>query len=284
MNPVARFAAAALAVALTPQIARAEGPPLSSVQVYCQPGSLNNCFAFAFSSEDGHLTYYLQNLQGSIEPGGSPFRIRTIEIENQNAVYGPDKSGLPIIQYRVTDPSGAPVQIVPSLFSLEGDVRRDENSLEDVSGVGDRFHRIYSTNSGGIYGCATPYTSDLAQRLFNIAQTCIPTGLDGFLRFDFTAFLFQNNGGGTFGDLIGAATFEDFYINIQGCNVVVGARSGVPASRGTDCSTNISYASLLGGTTTVPEPATMTLLATGLAGMMGGARLRRRTAKAPRAD
>ena len=43
MHALNRLALAAAAVALAPQIAHAEGPPLGRVKVYCQPGSINNC-------------------------------------------------------------------------------------------------------------------------------------------------------------------------------------------------------------------------------------------------
>ena len=260
MTHTIRFAAAALLVALAPHGARADTPPLSAVQVYCQPGSLNNCFAFAFSSADGHITYYLQNLQGSIAPDGSPFAIRQILLEDRAATQA---SGLDM-HFREITPSGAPIANVTTLFSLDGSVRRDKSDLYIDSNALPYLQRIYLANTGAIYGCDTPYTGpdgDFFQTEFSIAQTCIPSGLDGFLRFDATAFLYD-----THGNLIRPGSMDDLYVNIQGCNVHIGASSGGSAARGTDCSTNISYASLHATVTTAPEPTTLVLLATGLTG------------------
>ena len=80
MTRVARLAAAALAVALPPRLARAEGPPPQSIQVYCVPGSLNNCYAFAITDTDGHITFWFQNLQGSLASDGAEFDLTSIGV------------------------------------------------------------------------------------------------------------------------------------------------------------------------------------------------------------
>ena len=260
MSPLNRLALAAVAVALTPQIARAEGPPLSSVQVYCQPGSLNNCFAFAMTSADGHITYYLQNLQGSLEAGGTPYSVSFITI--QNGLNGGPASGGLLRLFETSPEGGAPAE--SEGFTLEGDVRRGTGGYTIDSNALPYLDRSYfpsgSLTSGGILGCALPGGSGSTFDLF-VAQTCLPTGLDGFVRFDARAFVIDP----ITGQQVRTATAEDLYVRIQGCDVFIGSQSGFTGG-GSNCSTDISYADLRAGFTTVPEPSSIALLASGLAG------------------
>jgi hypothetical protein len=257
MTRLVRLAIAAIVVALTPRIAHAEGPPLSSVRVFCQPGSLNNCFAFAVQSTDGQLTYYLQNLQGAVQPGGTPFRISSILLEDRAATIAANQQ----MRYLEATPAGVPVSspVVASIFSTEGNVRRDQQHLIIDSNALPFFQRLYLATIGGIYGCATPFLSDAEQTAFSIAQTCLPSGLDGWLRFDALSLLVDN-----LGNPLRPGSLEDFYINIAGCTVHVGSLSG--GGTGNDCSTSISYAALQAQFTTVPEPASLLLVGSGLAG------------------
>jgi len=251
MPRVVRLAAAAVVVALAPRIAHAEGPPLSSVEVFCQPGSLNNCFALAITSDDGRFTYYLQNLQGSIEPGGSPFGITNVRFID-----------------RAVDVGGRPGTVGVSgmhpgpTVSFEGNVRPGKLNFEyENATVGSYFSDLRSI-SLGIAGCQTFQTDPVPPEFSFVAQTCLPTGLDGWVRFDASGFLFDNS---TL-DVIRPLTPEDFYVRIAGCDVKIGSQSGVTAGTGSNCATNINYADLRATFTTVPEPSSIALVASGLVG------------------
>jgi hypothetical protein len=258
MHALNRLAAAALVVALAPRPALADGPPLSLVQVYCRPGSLNDCFAFAIQSEDGHLTYWLQNLQGSIEPGGTAFGIQSFRIVDGRASGYFLDANHALVEYQARQ-------------SPEGHVRLGDSGFVLPTDGGSVFNRTYSvspTTGPGFVGCINPVfpPGNLAGI---IAQTCLPTGLDGFMRFD---------GVGSFYQIVRVddprheilvhrpVDQEDFYIEVAGCGVYAGSRSGFSPSAATNCSTNINYADLRARFTTVPEPASIALVATGLAG------------------
>ena len=263
MHALHRLAAAALVVALVPRPALADGPPLSLVQVYCQPGSLNNCFAFAIQSSDGGITYWLQNLQGSIEPGGTAFGIQSIRIADGNASGYFLDANHALVEYQARQ-------------GPEGHVRLGTSGFGFPTDGGSVFNRTYSVSppGPGFVGCINPVfpPGNLAGI---IAQTCLPTGLDGFMRFDAAA---------TFSQIVRIddprvpppfqqeilihrpADQEDFYFEVAGCGVYAGSRSGFSPSAATNCSTDISYADLRARFTTVPEPSSIALVGSGLLG------------------
>lgn len=116
----------------------------------------------------------------------------------------------------------------------------------------------------------------------------------GDLGFTYNGFKASNTPSALQGGQSGTFTFtfdSDFDDNIDGLALGMHFRSGpndactssklfVDANNGTSSPNGGVYADGCGPTTTVPEPITMSLLATGLAGMGGAGLIRRRNKKA----
>jgi len=270
MLRVGRLIAAAVVVAAAPQLARAEGPPPASIQVYCQPGSLNNCFAFAIESADGHVTYWLQNLQGSLGgESGSPFGIhQVLLVENRTSLAG----SVPALRYQPVMPDGSPIVGPQCLYvaTSEGVVRDGTQDCigEDSNALPFLQRRYFVLGGGGLMGCDP--TGPFLGTDF-IAQTCLPQGLNGWLRLDASLRLIDLSGA-----TVRAGTFEDLFVSVEGCDVFAGALSGRTITH--DCSTSITYADVAAKFTTVPEPTSIALLGSGLlgTGVVGTVRSRRK--------
>ena len=270
MRRVGRLLAAAVAVACSPQLVRAEGPPPASIQVYCQPGSLNNCFAFAIESADGHVTYWLQNLQGSIGgDGGSGFAIRDVLlVENRVSI----DNSLPALVYRPVMPDGSAIVGPQCLYvaTAEGAVNDGTQDclIEDSNALPFLQRDYFVFGGGGLMGC-DPVSPFVGTNY--IAQTCLPQGLNGWLRLDASIRLIDVTGA-----TVRPGTFEDLFVSVQGCDVFAGALSGRAITH--DCSTSINYADVTAKFTTAPEPTSIALLGTGLlgTGVLGALRSRRK--------
>ena len=239
MTRVARLAAAALAVALPPRLARAEGPPPQSIQVYCVPGSLNNCYAFAITDTDGHITFWFQNLQGSLASDGAEFDLTSIGV-----------STIPNVDAMPESYLGPGVTYIPGIgtagcngMSFEGAVLGGINCFEEDSKVANMFHsRIFFAVGHGVIGCTSPPP----EAIIFVAKTCLPEGLNGWVRFDGDAFRYDASG-----NRVGPATLDEVRVGIGCAGCVL---------------TDINYADIAGQFTTVPEPASVVLLASGLLG------------------
>lgn len=239
----------------------ADAPPPERVRVFCQPGSLNNCFAVGFEDSQGHLTLFIQNLQGSIQAGGSSFAIKEVTYIDQavNIDSRPGTVGI------------GGIGLGPTV-STQGNVRLGgfQSFSYENAPVGSYSATLF-TFGLGFAGCQL--FDNPPGNLDFYAQTCLPAGLDGWARFDATGYLFDNSTGA----MLRPLTFEDFYVRVAGCDVIIGAQSGVTSPSGLACATDIDYASLSASFTPVPEPTTIALLASGLAGLVPAIRRRRAT-------
>ena len=126
------------------------------------------------------------------------------------------------------------------------------------STVANWFHsRTFGGVGGGVIGCTSPPP----EVIIFVAKTCLPEGLNGWVRFDGDAFRYDASG-----NRVGPATLDEVRVGIGCAGCVL---------------TDINYADIAGQFTTVPEPASVVLLASGLLGTGGvGTTLRGRQRRA----
>ena len=261
-----RRAALACAVLLPPAWARAQEPV--GARAFCLPGGAGRCFAFAITDGAAGFDVWLRDLSSQEDDAANPFAIRQFGLRRVNA-----------------SAAGSVRTDLSSGFSnakvfATGAAIRGPSGLDENTGATDwpaaRTFDYTASGSYGLLGCAWPPPANLAFWGY-VGVTCAPRGVDGWLRITYGARVwteplnFES-------PLWRPATRADVAVQVAGCTTHLGAASGVvgvvPGSVACDSS---PY-----GLSVVPEPGVAWLVGTGGAGLLAGARARRRVRPLPR--
>ncbi len=266
-----RLPHAALATALLAASTVASATPFSppGARIYCVAGSTSACFGASFLSTDGVLELWLQNVQGAFSPDPTPFIIRQFVLARANRVNA-DGQLLDFIDPTIdgVQPYGNGAN--PGVFGWS----TGYPGVETIVTYSGR-----ETAMPGIVGCTNPniHEPDV------YGQHCPRTGLDGWHRLVFEAPVFFDTEGGTVTPFDGGptrasrhGTWDDLRFTLDGDGAggagvscaIAGAADG-DAPPGTACA-EYDYA-----ISTVPEPATLALLAPALAALLVARRRRR---------
>jgi hypothetical protein len=251
--------AVTFSVAATLGAMNAQAQPPIAPTIYCIPGSGGSCFAAAWQYTSSNMfSLWMQNLQGSYGGGGTPgFDIKRV-VAARN-----DEFALNLINLCSSPFQGAEGNVQGNPLGFTGCFFNALSSTDPWQQVDFPLHfALYVSEVGsihtGIAGC-DPVGSFLV-------ATCPRDGLDGWWRIDFQTNLSTSRGESR------PSTINDFGLAIAGCNMFIGANSGVSlATRemGMLCETT-PYSAL------IPEPSTVALFGTGLLGLVGVAVGRRR--------
>jgi hypothetical protein len=246
-------------LAATVGAVNAQAQPLLTPTIYCVPGSGGNCFAAAWQYTSANtFSLWMQNLQGTYGDGTPGFEISRIWVARSNDF------SLHFVNLCSSPFQGAEGSVVEPPFDVNGCFYNVLSSGLPWEQLDFPFHRaLYVAHAGvnenGIAGC-DPVGN------FMVA-TCPRDGTDGWWRIDFSTGLQNHRTGET-----RPSTVDDFGLAIAGCNIFIGANSGVSLANpemGTVCET--APFSVL-----TPEPSTVLMLGTGLLGLAGVAVTRRR--------
>ncbi len=250
-------------------------------RVYCPPGQ-PSCFAAAFNYNNyvgglpGHpfldgvsltvMSVYVQNLQGSYNWSGAtdPFQVNTFGFFRKNDGFDNLSNSLFVNLL----PTGSSV---PRSGSTVGAARMGQAPFLSESGSADPINDLsttyYTDVSGGVMGCNLgEYDSPFRGWGW---QTCPQSGLNGWVKFDFALY---------WAEQVGAPRFvngDDFFLTMGAANTSSDYLCGYGQEIGIDVPVNACPDQAYTWAVVTPEPTSIILLASGLAGV-GAASLRRR--------
>lgn len=229
-----------------PAVASAGGPGFLNFDNYCVTGAVQVCASVRIQSTAGHLSMQVWNLQGTL---GVTNTITAIGLYHSNSLY---KFTGSVSSYAVNYVQNGHNTNIKSYWTQQGGT--------DVKTLGGKNSELYLGTGGnsGITGCTNPGGKNLSHW-----STCNSFPGIPYVQFDFN---FANN-----------AQFDLTSAQIRWHS------TQVPIAGSLKCDTGGygDYPPCVGrsgggGNNVTPEPVTMALLATGLAGMGGGALTRRR--------
>ncbi|HKV70946.1 MAG TPA: PEP-CTERM sorting domain-containing protein [Gemmatimonadales bacterium] len=229
-----------------PAVASAGGPGSLNFDNYCVTGAIQVCASVRLQSVAGHLTMQVWNLQGTL---GSVNTITSIGLYHSNALY---KFTGAVSSYSVNYMQNGHSSNISSSWTTGG--------ATDIKTLGGQNTELALGTSGnnGITGCTNPGGKNSLHW-----STCNSFPGVPFVQFDFN---FANN-----------AQFDLTSTQLRWHS------TQVPIAGSLKCDTGGygDYPPCIGrnnggGGNVTPEPVTMVLLGTGLAGMGGGALRRRR--------
>lgn len=265
-NPRAALGAVGLSLVA---VAPAAAQPTTSPTILCIPGQPNACFATAWEFGASSATMWLQNLQGSYTTDPTPLSIHGFYISR---ITTPNATGIAAAPFTFARTSGAfgvaEGAVVPG--ALNNGWGEGSTTAEDPATlVQTRFY----WNGGllhSLYGCNLP----AGQGPGWWQQTCPQQGANGWLRFDFIAYVNEQAAQPFTQRPLTADDFAFEAFTTSGSCAVVGASSGVAAGgmvAHVDC-ISAPYSEM----TVTPEPATAALLGGGLLALGGVGVVRRR--------
>lgn len=282
MSKRALVLSAAILVAVTAPPAHTQFVP----RVYCPPGQ-PSCFAAAFNYNNyvgglpGHpfldgvsltvMSVYVQNLQGSYDWTGAtdPFQVNTFGFFRKNDGF----DNLSNTLFVNLLPSG---NSRPRSGTALGAAKTGPAPFLSESGSADPLNDLsttyYTDVSGGVMGCTLgQYASPFRGWGW---QTCPRTGLNGWVKFDFALY---------WAEQVGAPRFvngDDFFLTMGSANASSDYLCGFGKEIGVDVPVDACPDEAYRWAVVTPEPTSIILLASGLAGVGGVGALRRRRRRA----
>jgi len=255
-------------------------------RVYCPPGQ-PSCFAAAFNYNNyvgglpGHpfldgvtltvMSVYVQNLQGSYNWSGAtdPFQVNTLGFFRKNDGFDNLSNSLFVNLLPASNSPPRSGRTVGAALTGQAPFLSESASADPINDLSTTY---YTDVSGGVMGCnlgeyAAPF------RGWGW-QTCPSSGLNGWVKFDFALYWAEQVGAPRF------VTGDDFFLTMGAANTGSDYLCGFGQEIGIDVPVNACPDQAYQWAVVTPEPTSIILLASGLAGVGGVGALRRRRRRA----
>lgn len=255
-------------------------------RVYCPPGQ-PSCFAAAFNYNNyvgglpGHpfldgvtltvMSVYVQNLQGSYNWSGAtdPFQVNTLGFFRKNDGFDNLSNSLFVNLLPTTNSPPRSGSTVGAARTGQAPFLSESASADPINDLSTTY---YTDVSGGVMGCNLgEYASPFRGWGW---QTCPSSGLNGWVKFDFALYWAEQVGAPRF------VTGDDFFLTMGAANTGSDYLCGFGQEIGIDVPVDACPDQAYQWAVVTPEPTSIILLASGLAGVGGVGALRRRRRRA----